>query len=172
MINDRNAENPTASIGVNNEAAVTFDTEPTAPSIVRPNEVLNDPTLSTEQKRSLLASWLSDRHAVPGAPRWRQLENGAFVDIQDIWRALYALDDAETDRRNVQSGASPPPAPRAKHRLKWLSALNLRKHDDDDDDQPPPCPASIQLPLRNTFAQRLIQLRLFYEPHNARRGAC
>jgi hypothetical protein len=148
MINDRNAENPSAPITIKNGAAVTFDTEPAPPFIVRPNKVLDDPTLSTEQKRSILASWLSDKHAVPDAPRWRQLENGAFVDTQDIWKALYALDDAEMDRRNVQSRASPPSEPRGKQRLKWLSALDMRKHDDDDDD-PPPSPAAIQLPFRN-----------------------
>jgi hypothetical protein len=32
-------------------------------------------------------------HAVPGAPRWRQLENGAFVDTIDLRLALRAIDE-------------------------------------------------------------------------------
>ena len=63
------------------------------PFLVDPEEVLDDPNLTNEQKRATLAFWLSNVHAVPGAPRWRQLENGAFVDAIDLRRALRAIDE-------------------------------------------------------------------------------
>jgi hypothetical protein len=31
----------------------------------------------------------------PDAPRWRQLNNGAFIDAEDLRKALRVLDDAE-----------------------------------------------------------------------------
>lgn len=65
------------------------------PSLAHPKDVLDDATLSVEQKRSIFASWLSDVHAVPGAPRWRELDNGAFVDIHEVEDALRVLDDME-----------------------------------------------------------------------------
>ena len=63
------------------------------PFLAHPTEILDDQALSLEQKRLILASWLSDRHAVPDAPRWRELENGAFVDAHEIEQALRILDD-------------------------------------------------------------------------------
>jgi hypothetical protein len=65
------------------------------PFVAHPCKVLDDPTLSADQKRSTLEDWLSDVHAVPDAPRWRQLDNGAFVDVYDLREALRMLDDAE-----------------------------------------------------------------------------
>lgn len=75
-----------------------------APCLARPNNVLNDLALTTEQKRSILAFWLSDQHTVPDAPRWRQLENGAFADSEDIMRALYALDIEEMNQAGNSGG--------------------------------------------------------------------
>lgn len=103
MNNNINSEDPGA-IDITDRATATRR-EQGAPFIARPIEVLDDPTLSAEQKRAILASWLSDRHAVPDAPRWRQLANGAFVDSEDIMRALYALDDAEESRQDKESSA-------------------------------------------------------------------
>jgi hypothetical protein len=56
----------------------------TPPFLAHPKDVLDDAAHSVQQKRLILASWLSDRHAVPDAPRWRELENGAFVDAHEI----------------------------------------------------------------------------------------
>src|SRR5690242_3406691 len=70
------------------------------PFLAHPNNVVEDPARTLEQKRLILASWLSDRHAVPDAPRWRQLENGAFVDAHEIEEALRVLDDMEATGRN------------------------------------------------------------------------
>ena len=50
------------------------------PFLVDPSEILSNTSLSLEQKRAVLTDWLSDVHAVPDAPRWRQLDNGAFID--------------------------------------------------------------------------------------------
>lgn len=65
------------------------------PFLAHPKDVLDDPAHGVEQKRFILHSWLSDIHAVPDAPRWRQLENGAFVDVQEIEEALRILEEME-----------------------------------------------------------------------------
>lgn len=71
----------------------TVNQEEPGPFLVDPEDILGDPNLTNEQKRATLAFWLSNVHAVPGAPRWRQLENGAFVDAIDLDRALRAIDE-------------------------------------------------------------------------------
>ncbi len=146
MITERNDSNRVAAADMIHRA-VAFNTEQAAPFIARPNEILHDPALGTQEKRSILASWLSDKYAVPDSPRWRQLENGAFVDTQDIWRALYALDDAEMSSGSGRSLPYRPPTQRRQRRLRWISAISRRKHDGDDDD-PPPAPAANRLPAR------------------------
>jgi hypothetical protein len=145
MITERNDSNRSAAADMTH-SAVAFNTGQAEPFIARPNEILDDPALGTQEKRSILASWLSDKYAVSDAPRWRQLENGAFVDTHDIWRALYALDDAEMSSRSGRSLASRPPTQRRRQRLRWISAVNRRK-DDGDDDDPPTAPAANRLPV-------------------------
>lgn len=81
---DSNINRKTPAARANNLQAAVSDTGLAAPFIARPRDVLDNPALSAEQKRSILASWVSDKCAVEDAPRWRQLENGAFVDTQDI----------------------------------------------------------------------------------------
>ena len=71
----------------------TVNQEEPASFLVDPEDILCDPNLTNEQKRATLAFWLSNVHAVPDAPRWRQLENGAFVDAIDLRRALRAIDE-------------------------------------------------------------------------------
>ncbi|WP_287798852.1 hypothetical protein [Acidiphilium sp.] len=90
--------------GVNLEDRHGVSDKTGAPCLARPNNVLNDPPLTTEQKRSILAFWLSDQHTVPDAPRWRLLENGAFADSEDIMRALYALDIEEMNQVGNSGG--------------------------------------------------------------------
>lgn len=137
------------------ERAATAPAAPAAPFLVRPSEVLNDPALNTEQKKDILASWLSDRNSVPDAPRWRRLENGAFADSQEILRALCALDDAEADRRRSLNQSA---APEAQSRYKFgrgpIGRFFGLKNDDDDDD-PPPCPAALRPPVPNPAGPRL-----------------
>lgn len=106
----------------------------------QPDDVLHNPRLTLQEKRAVLASWASDRHAVPHVPSLRQLPDGSIVKIDDILRALKALDE----RIDVPAGESP--APRWQRSFKRRRTWDLRKwsrygrrHDDDDD--PPPCPA-------------------------------
>ncbi len=146
MITDLNDSNRSAAADMTH-SAVAFNTGQAEPFIARPNEILDDPALGTQEKRSILASWLSDKYAVSDAPRSRHLENGAFVDTHDIWRALYALDDAEVRSRSGRSPASRPPAQRRRQRLRWINVINRRNRDGDDDD-PPPAPAANRLPVR------------------------
>ena len=116
------------------------------PSLAHLKDVLDDATLSVEQKRSIFASWLSDVHAVPGAPRWRELENGAFVDIHEVEDALRVLDDMEGDGGSDGYQPLSSPFERRKQRKEWLSWLVPRKGDDDDDD-PPPSPVAVGRPV-------------------------
>ena len=144
MANNINSADSGIAAGIIGAAAAS-SREPGAPFIARPTEVLDDPTLSAEQKRVTLAYWLSERHAVPDAPRWRQLDNGAFVDSEDIMRALYALDDVEEKKLNNRNPATLLRSHQEQER-RWLPAIFIRKRDDDDDD-PPPSPAAMRMPL-------------------------
>lgn len=111
-----------------------------APLLARPGDVVNDPALTLEQKRSTLAAWLSDLHAIPDAPRWRQLEDGSLVDIDEIYSALRALDDGEDETDNA-------PAPKGKGKSwHWIRSIIPGNRTDDDDD-PPPCPAVPMRPV-------------------------
>ena len=60
-----------------------------------PHEVVSDPTMTTAEKRELLASWASDARAVPNLPALRQLDNGNLVTIDSLLRALKRLDGPE-----------------------------------------------------------------------------
>jgi hypothetical protein len=53
-----------------------------------PDEVMNDPTLSREEKRAILASWASDARAVESQPTLRQIPGGARVRLEEIVHAL------------------------------------------------------------------------------------
>lgn len=61
----------------------------------QPDDVLNHPTMQADEKRALLASWVSDAHGIPDRPALRKLDNGAVVALDDILRALKCLDDDE-----------------------------------------------------------------------------
>ncbi|MFG1183749.1 hypothetical protein [Xanthobacter aminoxidans] len=60
-------------------------------ALVHPDQVLDHPSMSAEEKRELLSSWASDRHAVENAPALRRLDGGAVVPVDDILAALAAL---------------------------------------------------------------------------------
>ena len=57
-----------------------------------PSEVVNDPDLSLNEKRAILASWASDACAIEAAPDLRSNARGATVKFDDIMEALRALD--------------------------------------------------------------------------------
>jgi hypothetical protein len=57
-----------------------------------PSEVVNDPDLSLNEKRAMLASWASDACAVEAAPALRKGPGGRVVEFDEIMDALRALD--------------------------------------------------------------------------------
>jgi len=57
-----------------------------------PSEVVNDPDLSLNEKRAILASWASDACAIESAPELRIGQRGSLVRFDDIMDALRTLD--------------------------------------------------------------------------------
>jgi len=62
-----------------------------AQAFEHPSEVVNDPDLTLNEKRAILASWASDACAIEAAPELRQ-GSKAPVRFDDIMDALRALD--------------------------------------------------------------------------------
>ncbi len=114
-----------------------------------PGDLLREPTLTTAEKREILASWASDARAVPNAPSLRQLETGEIINVDDVLKALRTLD---TDGRGANEDAPAkllrPSFSRNKPRIvaKWPTRTTPRR--DFDDDDPPPCPATAAVPTR------------------------
>ena len=63
-----------------------------------PMEVVNDPDMTTQEKRAILASWASDACAVEAAPELWLRETAGAVRFDDIMAALKRLDDDAADR--------------------------------------------------------------------------
>jgi len=118
----------------------------TPPFLAHPKDVLEDATHSLEEKRLILASWLSDKHAVPDAPRWRELENGAFVDVHEIEEALRVLDDMEATGRSGDGRGSSSSFDRPKSRQERSRGI-IRRNKNDDDNDPPPSPVTVWGPV-------------------------
>ena len=57
-----------------------------------PAEVVNDPDLTLNEKRAILASWASDACAMEAAPEFRSTPRGNPVRFDDIMDALRTLD--------------------------------------------------------------------------------
>ena len=57
-----------------------------------PSDVVNDPDLTLNEKRAILASWASDACAVEAAPDLRRGPGGPVVRFEDIMDALRTLD--------------------------------------------------------------------------------
>jgi hypothetical protein len=57
-----------------------------------PSEVVNDPDLTLNEKRAILASWASDACAIETAPNLRRSPGGPVVRFDDIMDALRTLD--------------------------------------------------------------------------------
>src|SRR4051794_228248 len=57
-----------------------------------PSEVVNDPDLTLNEKRAILASWASDACAVEASPELREPALGVLVTYDDIMDALKRLD--------------------------------------------------------------------------------
>jgi hypothetical protein len=69
-----------------------------AQAFEHPNEVANDPDLTLNEKRAILASWASDACAIEAAPELRQGPK-APVRFDDIMEALRSLDKEANDSR-------------------------------------------------------------------------
>ena len=121
----------------------------TPPFLAHPTDVLDNPEYSVEQKRLILASWLSVDHAVPDSPRWRELENGAFVDVHEIEEALRVLDDMEATGRSGDGRGSSSSLNRQKSWMERFGGIIRRSKGGDDD--PPPSPVTVcgPVPPRN-----------------------
>jgi hypothetical protein len=64
-----------------------------------PREVVDDPDLTLNEKRAILASWASDACAIEAAPELRAGPRGSPVRFDDIMDALRSLDrQANGDR--------------------------------------------------------------------------
>ena len=63
-----------------------------ARAFAHPSEVVNDPDLTLNEKRAILASWASDACAVEAAPELRRSPGGPEVRFDDIMDALRELD--------------------------------------------------------------------------------
>jgi len=73
-----------------------------AQAFSHPSDVVNDPDLTLNEKRAILASWASDACAVESAPGLRHAPNGGrTVGFDEVMDALRALDKEadETSRR-------------------------------------------------------------------------
>jgi len=123
-------------------------------TLSRPDDVLNSSELARTEKRAILASWISDVHAVAGAPALRELENGTIVHVDDVMHALKSLDGAGQPVANHRHGPSSPLPPARRKRVgrPWSVYRARRRSERDDDDDPPPCLAAVAVPLRRTFA--------------------
>jgi len=60
-------------------------------------EVVNDPDMTVQEKRAILASWASDACAVEAAPDLRQPPSAPVVRFDDIMDALKRLDGETAD---------------------------------------------------------------------------
>jgi hypothetical protein len=65
-----------------------------------PSEVVNDPDLTLNEKRAILASWASDACAVEAAPELRSAPRGSTVRFDDIMEALRTLDKQANGHRH------------------------------------------------------------------------
>jgi hypothetical protein len=112
-----------------------------------PCDVTNDAKLTTEEKRTVLASWISDARAVENAPSLRQLDSGAVVEVEAILQALVLLNELAPDRGGDCKWL-PPSGRRRSVISKWLRRVDPPKGSNDNDDDPPPAPAGFGIPFR------------------------
>jgi hypothetical protein len=61
-----------------------------------PMNVVNDPDLTLNEKRAILASWASDACAVEAAPALRKCPGGPIVRFDEVIDALQKLDSQTT----------------------------------------------------------------------------
>jgi hypothetical protein len=116
-------------------------------ALMHPDDVMSNLQLTRAQKREILASWASDARAVHDLPALRQLDNSAIVRVDDVLRALSALDDDYGRFGQLAPAWVRPPVQRHRRRpVSWPKIALGRRSRDDDDDDPPPCPAIARSP--------------------------
>jgi hypothetical protein len=111
-------------------------------ALMHPDDVMSNLQLTLAQKRGILASWASDARAIHDMPALRQLDNGAIVRVDDVLRALSALDDNVRFGQRT-SGLLRSLVQRQRRPVSWPKIALRRWSSDDDDNDPPPCPAVI-----------------------------
>jgi hypothetical protein len=122
-------------------------------ALMHPDDVMSNLQLTRAQKRELLASWASDARAVRDLPALRQLDNGAIVRVDDVLRALRALDDDDVRiGRHAPAWIRPLVQRQRRRPVSWPKIALRRRSRDDDDDDPPPCPAIIARPPRSPLS--------------------
>jgi len=114
--------------------------------LMHPDDVVSDSRLTRAQKREILASWASDARAVNDVPALRQLDNGAVVRVDEVLRALHALDDGAKPIPNIPWLGRPLHQRQRMRSVSWSKIASRRSRPGDDDDDPPPCPAIIARP--------------------------
>jgi hypothetical protein len=67
-----------------------------------PSDIVNDPDLSLNEKRAILAAWASDACAVEAAPALRKSPTGRVVQFDDIMDALRTLDKEMASRQPLR----------------------------------------------------------------------
>jgi hypothetical protein len=72
-----------------------------------PSDVVNDPDLSLNEKRAILASWASDACAIEAAPELRAGPRGAPVRFDEIMEALRELDKQANGHRYRSASRGP-----------------------------------------------------------------
>jgi hypothetical protein len=87
-----------------------------------PRDVVNDPDLTLNEKRAILASWASDACAVEAAPALRHPPGARqAVGVDEILQALRALD------RQVSAAMSPAPWTRRQVRRQSFEEFRARR---------------------------------------------
>lgn len=107
------------------------------------SDVLGHPTMGAAAKRALLASWASDRHAIPDFPGVRKLDNGSLVSLAEILQALRALDGPGEACSGYGPNAAGSLAERRRQQQTRYRLSTRWPHDDD----PPPRSAAAGLPV-------------------------
>jgi hypothetical protein len=98
-----------------------------------PDDVANDPDLSLNEKRAILASWASDACAVEAAPALRCAPGGKrVVSFDEVMEALRGLD------REAQEQEGQVERPRRMRRQRWRTAFRARRTDDSGNDRQGP----------------------------------
>lgn len=88
-------ERKTVDVTLSADADTGFDLDELlhpAQAFEHPSDVVNDPDLTFNEKRAILASWASDACAIEATPALRQTSSGPPVKFDDIMDALRQLD--------------------------------------------------------------------------------